>query len=98
MIEFLTVWTVNKALAWAGGSIILFVATWFLKWVPTAKIRKVIYDVCFEFGAMLSRFFNNWKYTKAIWENTLEPWLLGFLDMVFGAIFDGLSAGMRSDN
>ncbi len=98
MIEIITAWGTAQIAAYAGGSILIVIVTWILKKIPTVKIRKAIYDLFFKIGAIISKFFNTWKYTKKIWENTLEPWLVGFLDMLLMSIINGLFDGLRSDN
>ena len=97
-MEMLIAWATSQVAAYVGGSIAVVILTWILKKVDTAKIRKMFYDFFFKIGAGVSKFFNNWKYTKAFWENTLEPWFIGLLDMIFGGIMQGLFDGLRSDN
>ncbi|MCK5613779.1 hypothetical protein KAR91_68575 [Candidatus Pacearchaeota archaeon] len=98
MIEAITAHIIANVAAYVGGSIGLAVLTWILKKIPTEKIRKSIHGLFFKIGAGISKFFNNWKYTKTVYESTLEPWLIGFLDMVFMSIISGLFDGLRSDN
>lgn len=98
MVELLTAWAIDHAVGLAVGSVLVIFVTWFLKKIPTEKIRKLVYDFFYVVGSAVSKFFNNWKYTQSIWEHTLEPWLIGFLDMLFGAIITGLFDGLRSDN
>lgn len=98
MIEMVTAFVNQQILTYIGASLAVVIATWILKKIPTEKIRTAIYKAFFEVGAIISRFFNNWKYTRKIWENTLEPWLIGFLDMVFVSTMKGLFDGLRSDN
>jgi hypothetical protein len=98
MTAFITSWIVAHIAELVGGSIAVFVVTWILNKIPTARVRKWIYELFFSLGAGISRFFNNWRVTKPVWEKALEPWLIGFLDMIFGAIMSGLFDGFRSDN
>ena len=98
MFEALAAWGIGKVAAIVGGSIAAFILTWILKKIPTEKIRKAIYGGCYFAGAGISKFFNSWKYTKAVYENTLEPWLIQFLEMTIVAVMSGLFDGMRSDN
>ena len=98
MIEIITAWGINQILAYTGGAIGVFILTWLFKKIPTKKIRYAIYTAFFKAGVLISGFFTKWKYTKAFWQNTFEPWLIGFLDMIFGAIIEGLFDGLRSDD
>ena len=97
-MEMLIAWVTQNIALSIGGSIVVIVLPWILKKIPTEKIRKAVYNVCFTIGKSISAAANSWKVTKPIWENALEPWLIGFLDMVFVAIPAGLFDGLRSDN
>lgn len=98
IIELLTTWAIKNAVILASGSIGVFILTWILKKIPSEKIRKAVYDFSYKTGAAVSGFFTGWKYTKAIWENTLEPWLIGLFDMLIMAFSSGFFDGLRSDN
>jgi len=82
----------------AVSGIVIAILTWILNKIPTKSVRKAIYDFFFKIGSGISGFFNAWKYTKGFWEKVLEPWFIGFWDMIVGASTQGLFDGMRSDN
>ncbi len=98
MIELITANIFTNIAGYAVGSIVLILLTWALKKIPTEKIRNAIYALFFRIGYSISKFFNGWRYTKKIWENTLEPWLVGFLDMILISMLAGLFDGLASDN
>lgn len=97
-MEMLISWATSQVALYVGGSILVVILTWILKKVPSEKIRKAIYTLFFKIGVGISTAANSWRFTKPIWENALEPWLIGFLDMIFVAIPAGLFDGLRSDN
>jgi len=97
-MEIIAGFLVKYAFEMAAGTIIAAAITWILKKIPTAKARQWIYTVFFKIGVKISAFFAHWKFTKSIWNNSLEPWIIGFVDMIFGAIISGLFDGLRSDN
>jgi len=98
MVEIITSFALKYALELAFGTASAAIITWILKKIPTAKARQWIYTVFFKIGVKISAFFAHWKFTKSIWNNSLEPWIIGFVDMIFGAIISGLFDGLRSDN
>jgi hypothetical protein len=97
-MEIITAWIMSHLAVSIGGSIGVVILTWILKKVPTETIRDKIHKVFFAIGAGISGFFIKWKYTKAFWNSTFEPWLIGFLDMIIVAAMQGLFDGLRSDN
>lgn len=96
--EILITYATSKLTAYIGGSILFVLVTWILKKIPTAEIRKAIYDFVFKIFAGISKAMNKWKVTKPIWESLLEPWLINFLDMFVMSILYGIFDGLRSDN
>lgn len=99
MIETLIAWATSQVALYAGGSILAYIiGTLILKKIPTEKIRAWIYEFWYMIGRALSSAGNKWKWTAKIWENTIEPWICGFADMLLGALISGFLDGLRSDN
>ncbi|MBU8901784.1 MAG: hypothetical protein KOO69_03510 [Victivallales bacterium] len=99
MFETLITWATSQVAVYAGGSILAYVvSTLILKKIPTKKVRAWIYELFYMIGKMISAAGNKWKWTAKIWENTIEPWICGFIDMIGGAVISGFLDGLRSDN
>ena len=39
-----------------------------------------------------------WKFTRKIWNKTIEPYFIDLVDNIFGSAIRGLIKGLRSDN
>ena len=88
-MENLTLWLSG------GGSAI---ALWVLKRIPNDKIKSVVFNVFYRVGVVATLGLSKCKFTKSIWNKTIEPYVVDLISNTFGAALDGIIKGLRSDN
>ena len=76
------------------GGILLFV----LKKVPNEKIYGAVSGLFSGLGKTLTLGLSKWKFSKGVWNNTIEPWFIDLIDNTVGAAVKGFISGLRSDN
>lgn len=98
MIDMIVQHFMSNILAYAVGAGSLSTFTYVLKKIPTETVRDALYKVFFIAGKKVNDFFKSWKFTKATWNNLLEPWLVGFIRMIFVTIPEAFCAGLAYDD
>ena len=74
------------------------VALWIMKQIPNEKIKGLVEDACFHLGNVITLGLGKWKYTKGIWNKTIEPYFIDLVDNVVLGALNGFLKGLRSDN
>ena len=77
-----------------GGGIVLYI----LKKIPNDEICAWVEGICFTAGRFMTLGLAQWKFTKGIWNKTIEPWFIDLFDNFIGGAVRGLIRGLRSDN
>ena len=77
-----------------GGAIVL----WVLKKVPNKEICGWVEGTCCTLGRVMTLGLSKWKFTKGIWNKTIEPWFIDLVDNFIGGAVRGFIKGLRSDN
>ena len=91
---------------WAIGTFLGVAIAWVFKKIPNDKLRLAMNGsfgkAGFTIGVAITLGLSKWKYTKAFWQKTIEPWVIDFIEHVLAhsviVFFDGIVKGMRSDN
>ena len=81
-----------------GAGVIAVVVAYVLKKVDNNWVYKPIYGLCYAGGVAATLGMSKWKWTKGLWNKTIEPFIIDLLDNVLSAIKDGLFDGLHSDN
>ena len=92
MLDFLS----NNAgllIGGTGGGIVLYV----LKKIPNKQICAWVEGICFRLGRFMTLGLSQWKFTKGIWNKTVEPYFIDLVDNFVGGALRGLIRGLRSD-
>ena len=76
-----------------GGGIVLYI----LKKIPNDEICAWVEGICFTAGRLMTLGLAQWKFTKGIWNKTIEPWFIDLIDNIFGSMVRGLIKGLKSD-
>ena len=92
MLDFIT----NNAGLLAGGTgggIALYI----LKKVPNNEICAWVESICYTMGKVMTLGLSKWKFTKNIWNKTIEPWFVDLIDNFVGSAVRGFIKGLRAD-
>ena len=92
MLDFIT----NNAGLLAGGTgggIVLYM----LKKVPNKEICDWVESICYTMGKVMTLGLSKWKFTKGIWNKTVEPWFIDLIDNFVGSAVRGFIKGLRVD-
>ena len=49
-------------------------------------------------GVAMTAGLSKFKWTKGVWNKTIEPWFIDLIDNIFGSMVRGLIKGLKSDN
>ena len=52
----------------------------------------------FGLGVFFTVGLSKWRYTKAVWNKIIEPYVIVFLELIVQKFFGGLIRGLESDN
>ena len=92
---FMTFLSSNMGLITTGGSAGLVL--WVLKKVPNEHICSVVETAFETMGKAMTLGLGKWKFTKKMWNSTIEPWFIDLVDNFAGGAIRGLIRGLRSD-
>ena len=76
-----------------GGGIVLYM----LKKVPNKEICVWVESICYTMGKVMTLGLSKWKFTKNIWNKTVEPWFIDLIDNFIGSAVRGFIKGLRVD-
>ena len=88
--------TNNLTLLAGGGT--AGIALWVLKKIPNEKIYDTVRNVCYTAGSVLTLGLAKWKFSKNIWNQTVEPYFIDLVENTVGAAVTGFIQGLRSDD
>ena len=69
-----------------------------LKKIPNDKICSVIETFFFGLGKTCTLGLSSWKFSKGVWETTIEPYVVDAIANIFGSMVRGIIKGLKSDN
>jgi hypothetical protein len=70
---------------------------WVLKKVPNEHICSVVETTFETMGKAMTLGLGKWKFTKKVWNSTIEPWFIDLVDNFMGGAVRGFIRGLRSD-
>ena len=92
MLDFISN-NVGLLVGGTGGGIVLYM----LKKIPNKEICAWVEGICFAAGRFMTLGLSQWKFTKGIWNKTVEPFFIDLVDNFVGGALRGLIKGLRSD-
>ena len=91
-MEFLT----NNLTLLAGGTTAGLVL-WLLKRIPNDKMYDTVENCAYALGSLVTLRLAKMKWTKDLWNATVEPYFIDLIDNTVGAFINGFINGLRSD-
>ena len=88
--------TNNLGLIGGGGASALVL--WALKKVPNEQIENICKTFFYGLGRTMTLGLGKWKFTKKIWNQTVEVYFIDLISNIVLGSFKGLISGLRSDN
>ena len=80
----------------AGGTTAGLVL-WVLKRIPNEDIYSWVETGAYWAGTVMTLGLGKWRWTKGLWNSTIEPWFIDLIDNTVGAAVKGFIDGLRSD-
>ena len=80
----------------AGGTT-AGLALWVLKRIPNEDIYSWVETGAYWAGTVMTLGLGKWRWTKGLWNSTIEPWFIDLIDNTVGAAVKGFIDGLRSD-
>ena len=80
----------------AGGSAGAAVL-WMLKKLPNEDLYSWVETGAYWAGKAITLNLGSWKWTRGIWNKTVEPYLIDLVDNVVGEAVKQFIKGLRSD-
>tara|TARA_Y100000361_G_C11051284_1_gene285344 strand:- start:469 stop:747 length:279 start_codon:yes stop_codon:yes gene_type:complete len=91
-MEFFT----NNVTLFAGGGASA-IALWLLKRIPNDDLYSWVKTGAYWAGTVVTLGLGKWKWTKKIWNKTVEPYFIDLLSNTVEAGVEGFVEGLRSD-
>ena len=87
--------TNNSTMLMGGG--VTGLVLWVLKKVPNEQIANIVSTACYGVGKIMTGGLSHWKWTKGMWNKTIEPYFIDLVENTAGAAVNGFIKGLRSD-
>ena len=85
-----------------GGNIVIgivgAIALYLLKRIKNATIKSAVSKLFYGLGVAVTLGVSKWKYTKTLWNKTIEAYFIDLIDNIVGGALEGFIAGLKSDN
>ena len=98
MIELITAKLGGAAVGYAAGGIGAVAIAWVLKKIPNETIKAKFGGFMYKLGICATLGLGKWKYTKKVWNTTIEPYVIDAIDNIFVWGVHRFIEGMRSYN
>lgn len=80
-----------------GGASAVMVA-WILKKIPNDTLKAKFGALMYGLGVTCTLGLAKWKWTKGLWNKTIEPWVVDAIDNIVVEGVMRFVEGLRSDN
>ena len=87
--------TNNVTLLASGGA--SAIALWLLKRIPNDDLYSWVETGAYCAGSVITLGLGKWRWSRKIWNSTVEPYLIDLVDNTAGAAVEGFIKGLRSD-
>ena len=98
MLEWLVAKAGVEATQYAAGGLAAAGLAWAFKKIPNAQIKAKVGLLTYGAGVACTLGLGKYKFTKKVWNKTMEPYFIDFMDNVFGHGLNEFIRGLRSDN
>ena len=98
MLEWLVAKAGVEATQYAAGGLVAVGLAWAFKKIPNEKIKAKAGLVMYGAGVACTLGLAKYKFTKKVWNKTMEPYFIDFMDNVFAHGINEFIRGLRSDN
>ena len=98
MLASLTAFATSKVAAYAGMGVAGVVTAFVLKKIPNATIKAKSGSWMYNLGVLCTLGMGKWKWTKKVWNKTIEPYFIDAIDNIFVTGISKFVDGLRSDN
>jgi hypothetical protein len=98
MIEFITAKLGSQALAYGTVGASGIAVAWILKKIPNSVIKAKFGSFMYGLGVTCTLGISKMKYTKKIWNKTIEPYVIDAIDNILVTGISKFVEGMKSDN
>jgi len=87
-----------EAIQWTVAGVSAAGAAWVLKKIPNDTIKAKLGVYMYGLGVTCTLGLGKWKWTKGIWNKTIEPWVVDAIDNIVANSINEFVRGLRSDN
>ena len=87
--------TNNFTMLVGGGS--SAIALWLLKRIPNEDLYSWVKTGAYWAGTAMTLGLSKFKWTKSLWNSTVEPYFIDLIDNTVGAAVQGFINGLKSD-
>ena len=98
MLEWLVAKAGVEATQYAAGGLAAAGLAWAFKKIPNAQIKAKVGLLTYGAGVACTLGLGKYKFTKKLWNKTMEPYFIDFMDNVFAHGINEFIRGLRSDN
>ena len=98
MLEWMVAKVGVEATQYAAGGVAAAGLAWAFKKIPNAQIKAKMGLVMYGAGVACTLGLAKYKFTKKVWQSTVEPYFIDFLDNIFAHGLNEFIRGLRSDN
>ena len=96
MFEQITGFVSNNTSLLVGGGT-AGIVLWVLKKVPNQEIANIVETFAFGCFRTMTIGLSKWKFSKGLWNRTIEPWFIDLIENVLGGFIKGAVKGLRFD-
>ncbi len=86
----------NNITLLAGGTT-AGLALWLLKKIPNKDLYAWVKTGAYWAGTAMTLGLSKFKWTKSLWNSTVEPYFIDLIDNTVGAAVQGFIDGLKSD-
>ena len=86
----------NNITLLAGGTSAGLVL-WLLKKIPNEDLYSWVKTGAYWAGTAMTLGLSKFKWTKSLWNSTVEPYFIDLIDNTVGAAVQGFIDGLKSD-
>ena len=79
-----------------GGS--AAIVLWILKKIPNEDLYSWVETGAYWTGSFMTLGLAKFKFSKKIWNSTIEPYFVDLVENTVGAAINGFIKGLKSDN
>ena len=98
MLASLTALATKQVAVYAGMGVAGVVTAFVLKKIPNKTIKAKFGSWMYNLGVLCTLGLGKWKWTKKVWNKTIEPYCIDAIDNILVTGISKLVDGLRSDN